>query len=245
MRTIAAMLGRILKWSVIVLAVLSVVLLVGGFFAFRAVVEPDSAKFDAIPDEAKEAKRTRESLSAEAVPYFAQMDKGLLVKPADGAAYPKEILEIAALTKLTAEQVRESAIRGQNAWIVWTGGNDRFWDFASRNTAGAFDLLKTVSSYKGEAGYKAEAGYKGEAGYKAATGGMSYGRHNRWSWLGLNNEPCFTEAKGPDEARFGLWLDQRDPNCPPDPFADPAKYPGVEIRARGKTVPVGSYYGEP
>jgi hypothetical protein len=41
------------------------------------------------------------------VPYFAQMDKGLLVKPADGAAYPKEILEIAALTKLTAEQVRK------------------------------------------------------------------------------------------------------------------------------------------
>ena len=144
MRTIAAMLGRILKWSVIVLAVLSVVLLVGGFFALRAVVEPDSAKFGTIPDEAKEAKRTRESLAAEAVPYFAQMDKGLLVKPADGAAYPKEVLEIAVLTKLTAEQVRESAIRGQNAWIVWTGGNDRFWNFAASNTAGAFDLLKTV-----------------------------------------------------------------------------------------------------
>ena len=41
------------------------------------------------------------------------MDKGLLVKPANGAAYPKEILEVAALTKLTPEQVRESASRGQ------------------------------------------------------------------------------------------------------------------------------------
>jgi hypothetical protein len=29
-----------------------------------------------------------------------------------------------------------------------------------QHTAGAFDLLKTVSSYKGEAGYKAEAGYR-------------------------------------------------------------------------------------
>ena len=74
---------------------------------------------------------------------------------------------------------------------------------------------------------------------------MAYGRRNRWSWLGLVNEPCFTEARGPDKDRFGLWLDQRDPSCPPDPFADPAKYPGVQIRARGKTVPTGSYYGEP
>jgi hypothetical protein len=39
------------------------------------------------------------------------MDKGLLVKPANGTAYPKET--VAALTKLTPEQVRESASRGQ------------------------------------------------------------------------------------------------------------------------------------
>ena len=37
----------------------------------------------------------------------------------------------------------------------------------------------------------------------------------------------------------------RDPACPPDPFANATKYPGVKIGARGKTVPVGSYYGEP
>jgi hypothetical protein len=151
------------------------------------------------------------------------MDKGLLVKPAGGLSYPKEIQEVAALTKLTPEQVRESASRGQNAWIVWTGGNDRFWDYAANNTAGAFDLLKTISSHEG----------------------MAYGRRNRWSWLGLVNEPCFTEAAGPDSDRFGLWLDRRAPSCPPDPFADPIKYPGVRLGARGKTVPVGSYYGEP
>ncbi len=232
MTTIAAVLRRVLKWAVIALGVLGVVLVLGGFLAFRVIVEPDSGKFGTVPDEAKIAGRTRETLPAVARPcdeepadcsYFAHMDKGLLVKPANGAAYPKEILEVAALTKLTPEQVRESASRGQNAWLIWTGGDDRFWDFAARNTGGAFDLLKTVSSHKD----------------------MAYGRHNRWSWLGLVNEPCFTEAKGPDKDRYGLWLDQRDASCPADPFADPDKYPGVQVHARGKTVPAGSYYGEP
>jgi hypothetical protein len=232
MRTIATILRRVVKWAAITLGVLVLVVVVGGFLILRAIVEPDSAKFGTIPDEAKAAGRTRESLPAVAKPcgeepadcsYFAQMDKGLLVKPADGAAYPKEITEVATLTHLSPEEIRQSALRGQNAWIVWTGGDDRFWDYAARNTAGAFDLLKTVSSYKG----------------------MAYGRHNRWSWLGLVNEPCFTEAKGPDNDHYGLWLDQRDPNCAPDPLADPTKYPGVQTGARGKTIPAGSYYGEP
>ena len=232
MKSIATILRRVIKWAAISLGVLVLVLIVGGFLVFRAIVEPDSAKFGTIPDEAKAAGRTRESLPAVAKPcgdqpadcsYFAQMDKGLLAKAPDGADYRDEIKEVAALTKLTPEEVRQSALRGQIAWIAWTGGDDRFWDYAARNAAGAFDLLKTASSYKG----------------------MAYGRHNRWSWLGLVNEPCFTEAKGPDNDHYGLWLDQHDSSCPSDPLADPVTYPGVRVGARGSTVPVGSYYGEP
>jgi hypothetical protein len=223
---------RILKWVVISLVGVAVILSVVVVLIARALVEPDSAKFGTVPDEAKKAGWTRQKLPAVAKPcseepiecsYFAQMDKGLLVKPADGVSYPKEILEVAALTKHSPEEIRDSASRGQIAWLIWTGGNDKFWDYAANNTAGAFDLLKTISSYKG----------------------MAYGLHNRWSWLGLVNEPCFSEATGPDPGRFGLWLDKRDPSCPPDPFADEVKYPGVSIGARGKTVPAGSYYGEP
>jgi len=131
-----------------------------------------------------------------------------------------------AAPPLSAEQVA-----GRVMWVVWTGGNDRLWDRLTIDSIGTFDLLKIISSHP-----TAQPG----GGY-----GTGYGRHNRWKYLGLLNEPCFEEATGPDPSRFGLWLDVRDPGCPSDPFADPARYPGVKIGARGKTMPVGSYFGEP
>ena len=114
-------------------------------------------------------------------------------------------------------------IAGRNMWLVWTGGNDRLWDRLTIDSLGSFDLLKTISSHPR----------------------IGYGRHNRFRYLGLVNEPCFTQATGPDPNRFGLWLDVRDPKCPPDPFADASRYPGVRTGARGRTVAIGSYYGEP
>jgi hypothetical protein len=85
-------------------------------------------------------------------------------------------------------------------------------------------------------------------------------RHNRWKYLGLVNEPGFQQwdskgcdwkndkktdkepyGKCGDPDRFGLWLDKRV--GPPDPFEDENRYPGVKIGARGKSVPLGSYYG--
>ncbi len=134
---------------------------------------------------------------------------------------------------LTPEEVR-----GRNNWNVWTAGNDRFWDVISVRSAGTLDFLKTLSSHKS----------------------LKFSRDNRWKYLGLINEPCFEKASGPDPARFGLWLDKRTagPACPPDPFENEDKYPGVRIGSRGqdlnlpsdsahagwpKTMPVGSYYG--
>jgi hypothetical protein len=131
-------------------------------------------------------------------------------------------------------------IEGRNMWMVWTAGDDRLWDVLTVSSIGTFDLLKTISSHPAvlyDDPHK-EPGDKPKYLY-------GYGRHNRFKYLGLVSEPCFTEAKGPDPAHFGLWLDQRDPACPPDPFADPVRYPGVKIGARGKTIDVGSYYGEP
>lgn len=114
-------------------------------------------------------------------------------------------------------------IRGRNTWIVWSAGNDRLWDGLNSTSFGALDFIKTLSSHPA----------------------LPNSRDNRWDYLGLVNEPCFEKATGPDTARWGLWLDKRvvSPDCPPDPFEDATKYPGVKTGARGSTVDVGSYYG--
>ena len=145
------------------------------------------------------AGRTAESFPPADEDYFHDMDGGIALSPDE--------------------------VKGRNMWLVWSGGNDRFWDVLTNYSFGTFDLLKTISSAPG----------------------LKYSRDNRWEYFGVVNEPCFEKAKGPDPKHFGLWLDQRIPNCgTPDPFSDPAKYPGVEIGARGHgVVPVGSYYGEP
>lgn len=148
-----------------------------------------------VQDEAMRAHRDVSSFPAADEDYFHDMDGGLA---------------------LTPEQ-----IKGRNMWLVWTGGNDRFWDTLGVSSFGALDFLKTLSSHPG----------------------LKFSRDNRWTYFGLINEPCFIKATGPDPTRYGLWLDKRDPSCPPDPFENESKYPGVRLGARGENLPVGSYYG--
>jgi hypothetical protein len=113
-------------------------------------------------------------------------------------------------------------VEGRNTWNIWTAGNDRFWDQLSKKSVGTVDLLKTISSHSAL---------------------KNFSRDNRWYYLGLVNEPCFEKATGPDPQRFGLWLDKRRADCPADPFENETKYPGVKTGARGKNMPVGSFYG--
>lgn len=146
-------------------------------------------------DEARRANRTADSLPAADEDYFHDMDSAVA---------------------LNADEVK-----GRNNWIIWTGGNDRFWDRISTVSYGNLDLLKTISSYPN----------------------LKYSRDTRWNYLGLVNEPCFDKPTGPDPNRFGLWLDKRRSDCGSDPFENESKYPGIKIGARGKNMPAGSYYG--
>jgi hypothetical protein len=231
-----------------------------GFTAVAAILfaiigcnqpEPGTVK-----DEAMRAGRTAASFKAADEDYFADMDGGY-----KRASDP-------------SVQLKKQEIEGRNTWIVWTGGNDRFWDYMANNTFGAFDLLKILSSNP-HVGYCVDPDWKpydysqknsehdfehssytklSEAECKAK--GLKWftpNRSNRFAWYGLINEPCFEQAKTPD--KYGLWLDRRitTGKCAKvtDPFDDSKKYPGVKIGARGtkfkdgSTLPVGSYYGAP
>jgi hypothetical protein len=70
-------------------------------------------------------------------------------------------------------------IAGRNTWMMWTGGNEAFWDYMARHAYGLVDFLKVIDSRR---------------------------RPERFQQLGLMNEPGYRQATEPDE--FGLYLDQ-------------------------------------
>jgi hypothetical protein len=168
---------------------------------------PGTQAAPATPDEAQRAGRAPASFPQAKEDYFHDMDNAVALSPEE--------------------------IQGRNMWLLWTGGNDRFWDKVTRNSMATFDLLKIVTSHPSQ----------------AYCDGKHCDRNSRWHWLGALNEPCFEKPTAPDPNRFGLWLDPRRKDCPAEPFEDEKAYPGVKIGARGATftdgskLPVGSYFG--
>ena len=160
-------------------------------------------------DEAQQINRDVASFPQAKEDYFHDIDNGVAMSPEE--------------------------VQGRNMWLVWTGGNDRFWDKVTRDSLATFDLLKIVTSHPGQ----------------TYCDGKHCDRDTRWNWLGAINEPCFDKPTAADPQRFGLWLDVRRKECPADPFEDEKAYPGVKIGARGTTfsdgskLPVGSYFGYP
>jgi len=87
-----------------------------------------------------------------AVDYFHDMDGGIALEPAQ--------------------------VRGRNTWLIWTGGNQAFWDYLAGHSFGTFDLLKMIDSRE---------------------------RPHRFATFGVMNEPGFRPATAPDQ--YGLWID--------------------------------------
>ena len=80
--------------------------------------KPESGK---VLDEARLAGRAAASFPAAGEDYFHDMDGGVALTPDE--------------------------IKGRNTWIVWTAGNDHFWDTISMKSLGTLDFLKTLSSH--------------------------------------------------------------------------------------------------
>jgi hypothetical protein len=164
-------------------------------------------------DEARQAGKTTADFPQAEADYFKEMDGGI---------------------ELTADEVK-----GRNTWMIWTGGNEAFWDYLANNSFGTFDLLKVVSSYPCAPEQKARrdayvAQYKGKGrdyrengyGFQSGYGDGSqegdayqpyyihYQRDQRFAYLGLMNEPGFRAPTKPDQ--HGLCIDER--TAPPEPF---------------------------
>ncbi len=169
-----------------------------------------------VVDEAQCVGRSAEGFPAADEDYFRDMDYGVTKDPSKIAAALEPYVP-----GISPDAAVSAVVKGRNNWIVWSGGNDRLWDVLSVQSAGILDFLKILSNHPS----------------------LDYSRESRWRDLGLVNEPCFEKGTGPRKDRYGLWLDVRREDCPPDPFENEAKYPGVKIGARGKTIPIGSYYG--
>jgi hypothetical protein len=104
-------------------------------------------------DEAAQAGKTPADFPETTVDYFTEVDGGVALSPEEAA--------------------------GRNTWILWTGGNQAFWDYLANHSFGTLDLLKTADSRY---------------------------RYRRFDYYGLMNDPDCTAARAPDA--HGLWLDE-------------------------------------
>lgn len=123
-----------------------------GLFGLGGSCQRDRAEVGHVLDEARRAGRAAASFPAADEDYFREMDGGLALAPEE--------------------------VRGRDTWIVWTGGNDRFWDRISRVSLGALDFLKTLSSHPK----------------------LRYSRDTRWVYLGLVKHDLAALPRGASDA---------------------------------------------
>src|SRR5262249_19199985 len=90
-----------------------------GLFGFASCSDSPTG---VVQDEAMLAGVTADKLKGAADDYLRDMDYGYLRDSKPDV------------------KLSEAEERGRISWIVWTFGNDRFWDYMANHTFGAFDL---------------------------------------------------------------------------------------------------------
>jgi hypothetical protein len=101
-----------------------------------------------------------------------------------------------------AEPMDESERKGRNTWLLWTAGDQVFWDGIAQHGFGIADLLKVIDSRR---------------------------RNSRFVEMGLINQPDFEQATHADE--FGLWLDTgpQEAGVNPAVYGRPSGIVGLRI----------------
>ncbi len=91
---------------------------------------------------------------------------------------------------------------GRNTWVLWTAGDQTFWDYLAQHGLGTTDLLKTIDSRR---------------------------RATRFQDMGLVNQPGFQQATQADQ--YGLWLDtgEQEDGVDPTVYGRPSGIVGLRI----------------
>jgi hypothetical protein len=103
-------------------------------------------------DEAKARGETAADYPLAEADHFSGMDGA--VDPATGAFGPRAF--------------SPRAIQGRNAWMMWSGGNEAFWDWLARYGYGTIDLLKLLDSERRGTRFR-DAGLVTEPGTRPPT----------------------------------------------------------------------------
>ena len=157
----------------------------------------------AVLDEAKQAGRDGTSFKHSADDYFHDMDGAVELDPAE--------------------------IAGRNMWLVWSGGNDRFWDEHERLH------LRRLRPAEGRQLASQSLGYDARIALELLRPGQRAVLRER-------------DRRRPEPAR-PLARRALARTAPPIRSRTRASIPGVAIGSRGKplgdgtTQPVGSFYG--
>jgi hypothetical protein len=132
----------------------------------------------AVPDDAKLAGKTAADFPQSRSHAFDAMDGGIVLT--------------------------DDERKGRNSWILWTAGDQTFWDHIARQGLGTTDLLKTIDSRR---------------------------RSSRFKNMGLMNQPGLTQASAPDE--YGLWLDSgpQEEGVDPAVYGRPSGIIGLRVYA--------------
>lgn len=115
-------------------------------------------------------------------------------------------------------------VAGRNTWLLWTGGNEDFWNWLAQYGFGTNDLLKVLDSR---------------------------GRPRRFATMGIVNEPGYRVATRPDQ--YGLWLDERiappEQGIDPRVYGRPSGVVGLRLFPNPKFDPdrwdANRYYHDP
>jgi hypothetical protein len=158
--------------------VLGVLVLLGLAVAF---IVPRYRSDFAVPDDAKEAGKSVADFPETASHAFDKMDGGL--------------------------PLTDDERKGRNTWLLWTAGDQVFWDGMAQHGLGTADLLKTIDSRR---------------------------RNSRFHDMGLVNQPGLSQATQPDQ--YGLWLDTgpQEEGVDPAVYGRPSGIVGLRVYANPK-----------